>query len=162
MHGKGKLLVDQFHVLGIRSHHDIHLLHGGRTEGTFEIGEFHQRDLRVGRTAHGRAIHRNGYRRLQHLGPVSLGRRIHQLADFHQTLAVLHALDGDLGKRTAIGTICVLHDALGRLHAALAGAILLAQDFEHGLLLNRSQTRQVDVAERFGGLPGISGIGRLC
>ena len=95
----------------------------------------------------------------QQLGTMRLGRRVHELADFDQALAVLHALDGEGHQRFAVAAVGIAVDALGHFHAAQAGAILFARDLQDGLLLGRSQSGKVDGAELVGSLPGVEGAG---
>ncbi len=49
---------------------------------------------------------------------MSFGRRVHQLADLNQALAILHALDGDLRQPAAVAAIgsFMMHSAVFMPH----------------------------------------------
>jgi len=137
MHVQRELLEDQLHLGGIGFQHGLQLGGGEAAVGALEIGEFDERDGRVRRPGHGRAsggdldgiFEQFMLRRMREAGGFGIGQRV---------FLVLSGLKGchDYGGQPlAVKAVRILDAALRYLHAAAAGTVAGADQFERSGLL---------------------------
>jgi len=165
MHGERELLIDQPYFRWVGFEQRVHLMDGAGAVGAFEIRKFDEGDAGVGgsfgRGAGDRDRSLDGV-----LEDLSFGRSFGERRGFEIVEHLIHVLafadgsDNYFGETGAESATRIFDPALGDFHAAGAGTVLLAEDFEDGGLLTGREALRVDAGQIGRGLPVDGRLGQ--